>query len=907
MDHLFKLAIVWLFLMSAVHIWAAEGEISNQAPMIKRWDFRDSKPLGEAPEEWFPDCYPDPNMKLHKNNILVNDDVVLFTTRANSSDKIKIATEASFTVGTYKWHVYIPPVTDDAVSVGAFIYQNDNRELDFEIGPGPKDIREKCDIPNDCMTCYMTKQKESNIIDKDLVVCPIRPGWHELSLVLTLRSNHNYVVSWKIDGVDPQNCYTIDGKNATRKNIACEFGPDTTQFRIVCSLENYWWIGASAGRTEQVSPLPKTDHTAEFDWVSVSPEEGNNNNSIMKVNAVLAVVKQGSQIRFEGSVTDALGVPQPNVQVAVQDPIRQQSVAGEPSLKTNSEGKFSYAVSTQLTKSGVYSFVFWAADLPGQIVAVCVCEAGAAPGGHYLNIDVPLGSWGAIGEGYSQNSGLFVPTARMSTSRTPTTTGMIPPSSADEMVRRSKELGNANIGYWRRFANEFAGNPVNDIAVPAAIVSCPFPDVTVSKAVCAASLTYLAVSVSKTAFYAGMKQWIAESDRTAEEKQQAMVMVDAGNAIASAIMLDPESGLAGFSEASLAWKTRKTYMEFVNLPVGTGASVPTSSAKSPWALNLTVTFKDSAQVMNVTLIPIPPPTPVPGAQGMLDVVIVPYSCGPAGPAEVKEEFRKLHDSLALLGKEQAIDIHMGFVGFYPAGSEKAFGADVLSADWQPTREDVNELKVTNALKEDLYSGMMYAMDQSVGDESVHMGWRPGAAKMLFPIAVDLPFLPKRFTSEQVAQTAHDLDPVHIYPLVFPLGVPLEHLPFFENLAGLASKTGGEVINVRNTKNLHESLLKAVKLSIRQHKEEVWRKANPPYLLYSLGIAVAVIAVLGIAGLFAKSMRRPRWATEFVPDADPRLSGEPLAKARQRDERSTATADPRLSGQTRHRRDPQRKD
>jgi len=650
------------------------------------------------------------------------------------------------------------------------------------------------------------------------------------------------------------------------------------------------------------------------------------NDHVLKVNAVPTVVKQGSQIRFEGSVTDASGVPQPNVQIAVQDPIRQQSVAGEPSLKTNSDGKFSYAVSTQLTTSGVYSFMFWAADLPGQIVAVCVCEAAAAPGGHYLNIDVPLGSWGTLAEGYSPNPGLFVPTARRSTSRMPTTTGMIPPSSADEMVRRSKELGNANIDYWHRFANEFVGNPVNDIAVPAAIVSCPFPDVTVSKAVCAASLTYLAVSVPKTAFYAGMKQWIAESDRTAEEKQQAMVMVDAGNAIASAIMLDPETGFVGFPEASLGWNTLKTYLEFVDLPVGTGAAVGSSRA-----LNLTVTFKDSPQVMNVTLIPI---TPTTTDQGMLDVVFLPYSCGSEGVEGVKEEFRTVQEALTKLGLEEGIDVHVGFVGFHSAsptnappspakappnppnpppdptktrpGQTGSFETQTLSSDAEPTRDEVNRLQVTDKLIEDLYSGMMYAMNQTVDGKSINMGWRQGAAKMLFPITNDEPIISKRFTFEQVTQVAQDLDPVHIYPLVFPTSSLAWLNPSVQNLTALANATGGEVIKVPDTKDLHINLLKAVKLSIRQHKEEVWRKSNPPYLLYGLGIAVAVIAVLGIAGLLSKTMRRPRWATEFAPDADPRLCGEPPAKARQRDERSAAAADPRLSGQTRHRRDPRRK-
>ena len=315
------------------------------------------------------------------------------------------------------------------------------------------------------------------------------------------------------------------------------------------------------------------------------------------------------------------------------------------------------------------------------------------------------------------------------------------------------------------------------------------------------------------------------------------------------------------------------------------------------------------------------------AQGMLDVVFLPYSCGTEGVEGVKEEFRTVQEALTKLGLEEGIDVHVGFVGFHsasptnappnptnpppdptktPPGPTGDFDTQRLSSDAEPTRNEVNGLQVTDKLTEDLYSGMMYAMNQPVDGQSINMGWRQGAAKMLFPIAVDLPFLPKRFTSEQVAQTAQDLDPVHIYPLVFPLGVPLEHLPFFENLEGLASKTGGEVIKVRNTKNLHESLLKAVKLSIRQHKEEVWRKSNPPYLLYGLGIAVAIIAVLGVAGLLAKSMARTRWATEFVPDADPRLSGEPPAKAWQRDERSTATADPRLSGQTRHRSGPQQK-
>jgi hypothetical protein len=186
--------------------------------------------------------------------------------------------------------------------------------------------------------------------------------------------------------------------------------------------------------------------------------------------------------------------------------------------------------------------------------------------------------------------------------------------------------------------------------------------------------------------------------------------------------------------------------------------------------------------------------------------------------------------------------------------------------------------------EETYGALLYAMNQKVGDRHLPqekppagMGWRPGAAKIALPIG-DEPPDETLFNLAQVSKVAEELDPLHAYPILVPKQAGGTVAPGTRSsLARLARATGGEVITASSAADLPKRIVATVKLAVRRHKEEVWRKSNPPFFLFgthALVIAGGLGMVLLAAGSHCYWLAKRRAAMAAARrSADPRLTGQ----------------------------------
>ena len=204
------------------------SKISN--PISKIWNFNDLNEWTDTTQVGSPNYWID-NGNLH-----------MFT-NPNTWDRTKVKnTSGSYGAGTYRWHVYVPTMgVGDMASIGAFLYNNDTHELDFEIGYGNQSIRGQLGAVEDDLIVYMTTQ--GNPFQSYQVKIK-RDQWYTLTLELTLNSKGRYMVNWKID-------------DAVKATAQLNYGK-TTKFNIFCSVENLTFIG---------DHIPQSQNYALFDWV----------------------------------------------------------------------------------------------------------------------------------------------------------------------------------------------------------------------------------------------------------------------------------------------------------------------------------------------------------------------------------------------------------------------------------------------------------------------------------------------------------------------------------------------------------------------------------------------------------------------------------------------------------------
>ena len=122
------------------------------------------------------------------NYFIENGNLNIYTL-ANTYDRTKIKSVDSYTTGTYTWRVYVPQMgVGDQASIGAFLYNNDTHELDFEIGYGKQSERTALNALDDELIVYMTSQANPVQTHRKTIK---REQWHNLSIQLTL-VNRNY-------------------------------------------------------------------------------------------------------------------------------------------------------------------------------------------------------------------------------------------------------------------------------------------------------------------------------------------------------------------------------------------------------------------------------------------------------------------------------------------------------------------------------------------------------------------------------------------------------------------------------------------------------------------------------------------------------------------------------------------
>jgi hypothetical protein len=167
------------------------------------------------------------------------DNHLRITTRPNTEDRVKIRSKQKFTTGSYTWRIFVPKFKFyEQVSIGAFLYHNQQEEFefDFEIGSGQKTDREKINLKD----------------DEAIVFC--------VSQFSPFNSSHFAVKmdtysDFKIELIDVEGFYFVKWyiNNQLVKELQTEV-KSNIKFRIHCSLENLFFMG-DAPTTQKKSVL----------------------------------------------------------------------------------------------------------------------------------------------------------------------------------------------------------------------------------------------------------------------------------------------------------------------------------------------------------------------------------------------------------------------------------------------------------------------------------------------------------------------------------------------------------------------------------------------------------------------------------------------------------------------------
>lgn len=196
-----------------------------------RWDFDDLAGWVDDSQNNSPQSY-----RIESGNLRM-------WTRAQTRDRVKARTVDRFSAGWYGWRVFVPSMgRGDQASIGAFLYRDDQHELDFEIGYGTEKLRKELGAAAEDLVCYCTCQGHPYSSTQVLVKSN---QWHSLALELVPGRDKTYLARWLING------RLVKELNTTM--------PQETSFTIHCSLENLTFIG---------DHIPQQQNHALFDYVS---------------------------------------------------------------------------------------------------------------------------------------------------------------------------------------------------------------------------------------------------------------------------------------------------------------------------------------------------------------------------------------------------------------------------------------------------------------------------------------------------------------------------------------------------------------------------------------------------------------------------------------------------------------
>lgn len=192
-----------------------EGPFEN--PISNQWDF-------DTLDGWEDGSQ---NMPSGVFNYDITDGVLKIFTRAGTADRPKVRTlDKIYNYGKYTWRVYVPEMgVGDRASIGAFLYNDDTHELDFEIGYGTTALRSALDAQEDDLCVYMTTQKNPSQSIKKTIK---RNNWYTLGIELKHVGDTYYAI-WTIN-------------DSVMAETQMDFGGETL-FKIFCSVENLNFLG----------------------------------------------------------------------------------------------------------------------------------------------------------------------------------------------------------------------------------------------------------------------------------------------------------------------------------------------------------------------------------------------------------------------------------------------------------------------------------------------------------------------------------------------------------------------------------------------------------------------------------------------------------------------------------------
>lgn len=203
-------------------------ERTTSTSTLKTWNFDNLNEWTDATQVGVPNYF------IENGNLNIS-------TYANTYDRTKIKSIASYTTGTYTWRVYVPEMgMGDQASIGAFLYNNDTHELDFEIGYGKQSERESLNALSDELIVYMSSQSNPALSFRKAIK---RGQWYNLSIQLSL-VNRNYFAKWSINN---------EVLASSQLNYSTKY-----KFNIFCSVENLSFMG---------DHIPYSNNYALFDFV----------------------------------------------------------------------------------------------------------------------------------------------------------------------------------------------------------------------------------------------------------------------------------------------------------------------------------------------------------------------------------------------------------------------------------------------------------------------------------------------------------------------------------------------------------------------------------------------------------------------------------------------------------------
>lgn len=184
---------------------------------------------GNVPKSYF----------LNKGKLVIN-------TRPETSDRVKIKTRKSnFGVGSYIWKIYVPTFNlYDQCGIGAFLYNDNLHEFDFEIGSGNQEVRNRLNAKPTDVVLYCTSQGYPYSSDQYLIESE---QWYELQLKVIKGKNDNYLIEWFVN-------------SKLIKSLQTDYSSEVT-FGIYSSLENLKFIGDQLTSSENQVFFEKFEFT----------------------------------------------------------------------------------------------------------------------------------------------------------------------------------------------------------------------------------------------------------------------------------------------------------------------------------------------------------------------------------------------------------------------------------------------------------------------------------------------------------------------------------------------------------------------------------------------------------------------------------------------------------------------